>query len=169
MDRSRKTLGEEWNEFLKTNSSAPNEIRNSDGLWVYRNNYINSHIESLVRNFPIVLKVIGDDGFKFFSYQYLISRKVTDPNIDKFGGEFSLFLGEREELSNIPFIKYLAEIDQLWFDSDLTKSIEVPKGSLDLYSQISESIIPSVEIDPSKTERISVKYIDGSLNFTIVD
>lgn len=128
------------------------------GIKVYQNNYLYGHIEVLKNKYTSILRILGDENFNYFSKKYIERFYPQKENIDEYGELFSDFLNEQDELENLKYLKYLAELDLLWFEiyERLEEKFEFPAGVFSLWSAIiNDDEIKNIEISMNKVETIT--------------
>ena len=132
-----------------------------ESLSPYLNNYLYNHIDSLLETFVSILKILGENNFRYFARQYLLANPPKDPNLDKFGEGFPSFLAKRQELEELDYLSDLGFIDLFWSGVSPEPPI-VAEGTLHLWQLIlDDASLDDVAIDPEKKERLYKFYKNG--------
>lgn len=128
----------------------------------YQRNYFYTHLNQLNKVFLATKALLGEDNFNFFANLYVRSLRSLEANMDCYGREFPDFLSGRDELSEMPYIKSLAEIDFYWFEMPKS-SIKVEKGMLKFWGHIVNGYdLGQVEINADSLEEISIEILEDS-------
>lgn len=147
-----------FSKLIRRQSNDDENIFKGDygpSLKIYQNNYLFSLLDTLKNKYQIVLKLLGDENFNFFAREYIYLTPSKNSNIDQYGSSFGEFLESKKELSEMGYIKYIAELDNYWFQlyegSDAT--IELPIGVLKLWGKLkNDEELDGIEIDEEKCE-----------------
>jgi hypothetical protein len=147
--------------ILNAENGATDIFKNDsrDGLNIYKQNYLMSLISVLKNKYPVTLQVLGEDNFNYFTREYIYKTPSSSPNIDEYGICFNEYLGNRTELEEIGYLKYIALLDLYWFNAydNMQSSIQLPRGILSLWGGLKNELdISNIEIDEEISEQITL-------------
>ena len=128
-----------------------NSLKN---LSVYKNNYLQSHLKHLKSVYPACAIVLGENNFNFFMSQFLTQVTPITENLNEYGHDLFLFFKSRDELSDIQYISFVAQLEWAIFDQE-DEEIELPSGVYELWKALTNNNDPSnIEIDENILEKI---------------
>ncbi len=81
---------------------------------VYRNNVMVGLVDSLRSNFPIVVKLLGNDFFNAMAFEYITNNPPKSPLLFTYGEDFSNFIGEFQPAATIPYLADVAHLEHNW-------------------------------------------------------
>jgi uncharacterized protein len=122
-----KEIQRQWGRWLRDSTAAAPEGIEARRLAVYRRLVRNNIENFLERGFPVLVQVLGEDGWRKLVARYLSTHAAKSPLFSNIGAEFVEFLASSvAELNDFPpFCYELAsyermEVDALYADVDYT-------------------------------------------------
>lgn len=79
-------------------------------LAVYKNNVYAQLIDALAATYPAVLRLVGEEFFRFAAREFVASHPATEKNLAMYGKGFHDFLAKFEPAASVP---YLADVAML--------------------------------------------------------
>lgn len=139
-----------YDVFLQTSDEGQEKFNNEKFIDVFR---------ILKNKHQIIYKLFGDLNFKILAYEYFLYNPVQSSTQDKYGKNFSEFLGSLEQLEELNYIKWLAKLDWFWFNErNHNDSIALPKGTLSSWGNIhKDEHFISIAVDESIIENVVIK------------
>ncbi|MEP4891370.1 MAG: DNA-binding domain-containing protein [Aliiglaciecola sp.] len=116
------------------------DTKNTRRLAVYRNTFISSCIDALLRKYPSGEKLLGEDFFKTLSRQFCLSHPPITPVLAEYGENFPEYV-RGFMLDNHPELGYLWDIcklDRAWYHAYFAD--EKPSLSQDQIESLIEDI-----------------------------
>jgi len=118
---------------------------------VYHNNYIENGIRALSISFPSVLGLLGEEAFRGLARLYLLQEPKQCFDWADYGEQFSLFMFEIDELSDMPFLPEIAELDWRILHIERAKDVDFNANSFSLLeteepSQLRFILAPGIQI-----------------------
>lgn len=137
-------------------------------LQVYKNNHMLGLISSLLKKYPVIVKVLSENNFKYFAQEFIKAHPSTTPNKDFYGAGFPEFLGQRSKLASMIYLKSLANMDWFYFNvRGKESSIELPVGVFALWEALfADEDMDDIEIEEN-IETIKAQVTNSQVHFAI--
>lgn len=87
------------------------------GLAVYQNNLVFALRDALAATFPVLVQLLGDDGFKLTARDYSVSYPSQSGDLNELGRHFAEFISGYEPLQEYPYMVDVAQLEWLWQQS----------------------------------------------------
>lgn len=87
-------------------------------LNIYKNNTIGVLTQNLIEKFPHLKIFLGDDYLHQCLRQYVLQNPPHDTDLNSYGQKFHLFLAQIPELTQFPWIPYIAKFEETLFLSE---------------------------------------------------
>lgn len=71
---------------------SPHNLSSLQLIQIYQNNFFSTHIDSLKKSYPKVLKIIGEQAFKQIARNYIKARAPQNESIQNYGERFNQFI-----------------------------------------------------------------------------
>jgi hypothetical protein len=84
---------------------------------VYRNNVTVSLTGALAAQFPAVCRLLGDEFFQMTAKVFIDRHPPSSPLLFLYGEEFPGFLGNFEQVQDLPYLPDVAQLEWLWAQS----------------------------------------------------
>lgn len=120
---------------------------NSQRIQAYQRNIFWPLMNSLQKSYPSVQLILGDESFKYFCQQYVRLNPSLEPDLNRYGQHFDVFLEKHEQLQDFQFLKDLACIDWHLHKSYYDKAT-VPQSPK--------------SVDLSRPKQVRIKYTSGT-------
>jgi len=129
-DLSLSKLQSEFKQYLMLQSGhisahidSSEELSNDFRLAIYANAYRMRLIETLEKDYPAVLYLLGEDVFAQTALAYITAHPSKHPSLRWFGQNFSGFVGQDEQLASMPYICELAKLEWLLVEAFDAKDV----------------------------------------------
>ena len=83
----------------------------ADLIQIYSNNYITSLTNVLKASYSCIVRLVGNDFFKFVAREYIAKHPVKTGNIQEYGAEFTNFINNFEPCNSLPFLTDIAKLE----------------------------------------------------------
>ena len=100
-------------EWLETQVMA-NGIAAKDRLKIYENNICHSLIIALQDNFPVTLRLLGQEYFDSIAMDYSRENLPRTPLLMNYGENFPEYLSQLRALDDYPYMEDIAKLEQNW-------------------------------------------------------
>lgn len=87
------------------------------GLAVYRNNVAMRLIDALEAAYPAVLRLVGQDFFRFAATEYIRQHPPRSRTLLSYGDAFAEFIAGFEPAESVPYLKDVARLETLYLDA----------------------------------------------------
>ena len=84
---------------------------NSEFCGVYRNNSASAFRDALLRNYPTILTLVGDENASLLARKYRKHYPVTSRTLLNYGHEFPTFLTTKLDLHGLVYLESFAVLD----------------------------------------------------------
>ena len=84
---------------------------------VYRNNVHVGLVEALLKRYPIVARLVGDDFFRGMARVYVGSHKPASPLLIYYGADFPDFIASFAPAAGIPYLADVARLESAWLEA----------------------------------------------------
>lgn len=106
-------------QYVQKNDSTAirSFLKNSDDerkLAIFRNTFLSSCVETLMRRFPSCVTVLGNDFFHEIARQYVEQNTPRSKVLADYGETMPAFLEQALEEQNLGYVANLAELDNMW-------------------------------------------------------
>lgn len=91
-----------------------NEISLSDRLGVYRNNVMVGLSDPVIKTYPLVEKLTGEDFMRGMARQYICQHPPTAGCLNHYGAAFPDFIASFEPAKGLPYLPDIARFEWLW-------------------------------------------------------
>lgn len=86
-------------------------------LAVYRNNVYSSLIGALAATYPAVVRLVGDEFFRFAAREFVASHFPTAKTLGGYGDGFADFLRAFAPAASVPYIADVARLEHLYLEA----------------------------------------------------
>ena len=83
----------------------------SPRMAIYRNNVYAALSKALEAIYPVILRLVGDEFFKFAARRYIDGHPSRSGDLNRFGAEFAEFLGTFEHAASLPYLPDVARLE----------------------------------------------------------
>ncbi|NRA46719.1 MAG: DUF692 domain-containing protein [Oligoflexales bacterium] len=97
-------------------------LKHEKGIEIYFRNYIMTAVDNLSTLFERTYLQLGKENFQYFVREYVLSQYESFTELKSLEHGFPSFLEQREELQSTPWIAFLASVELLWNNCDLSSS-----------------------------------------------
>lgn len=160
MDKIKSIMTKFSNDILKQETTSSLEVleeSSSANIQFYQNNFLYNHLDHLESAFKASKIVLGEKNFQYFARLFLMSSPPRVTDVNQYGEGLSVFLGSRDELSEIGYLTHIAKLDWFWFTQSESE-IALPKGIFKLWNALLDGDdLSGIEIDESEMENIFYK------------
>lgn len=84
---------------------------------VYKNNFYSRLVDALRETFPVVVRLVGDEFFRFAAKEYAARTPPRVATLLTYGEAFAEFLAEFPPASGIPYLADVARLEFLYLES----------------------------------------------------
>jgi len=99
-------------QLLSTIHSSTS-LTSQQRLAIYRDSMMESFIKALAGTYPVTLKLVGEDFFRFMAKKYIAQTPSSSPDLGEYGESFPQFIADFESARSVA---YLADVAQLeWY------------------------------------------------------
>ena len=83
----------------------------SQRMAIYRNNVYAALGKALEAIYPVILRLVGDEFFKFAARRYIDAHPSRSGDLNRFGADFAEFLGTFEHSASLPYLPDVARLE----------------------------------------------------------
>lgn len=83
----------------------------SPRMAIYRNNVYAALGKALEAIYPVTLRLVGDEFFKFAARHYIDAHPSRSGDLNRFGADFAEFLGTFEHAASLPYLPDVARLE----------------------------------------------------------
>jgi len=83
---------------------------------IYRNGFYRATIDALASNYPVVVKLIGEDSFSEIARQFVSEYPPRDGSLVGYGKQFPAFLRDSGINAQLPYLQAVATLDRKWLE-----------------------------------------------------
>lgn len=94
--------------------TAPFPVADQPGLAVYRNTSAKGALDALQSNFPVVLRLVGEEDFAPLALSYTRANPPAEPMLALFGAAFADHVEQSALAEELPYLADVARIERLW-------------------------------------------------------
>jgi len=105
------------------------ELSNNFRLAIYANAYCMRLVETLQKDFPAILYLLGDDAFTQAAVAYIKEHPSQHPSLRFFGQYFSEFLHQDTNYRAMPYLSELAQLEWLLVEAFNAKDVSLIQES----------------------------------------
>lgn len=113
---------------------------------VYRNHHRISLATALAANFPIVVKVIGEDAFQALALSYLAIDPPREPSLAAYGAGFPAFIEGDPRAQSLVYLGDVARLD--WALNVAERADDLPSFSAHCLSEIDPEQLGALRLKP---------------------
>ncbi|AHL32590.1 hypothetical protein CD58_06670 [Pseudomonas brassicacearum] len=84
---------------------------------VYRNNVLSSLINALADNYPVGVKLVGEEFFRGMAGVYVQSAAPHSPIMSDYGADFADFIERFEPAASVPYLADVARLERLYVEA----------------------------------------------------
>jgi len=153
-----------FSHYLKTGSNRDvcaflEEQKNTEFMPIYRNGFLKSCLSALSANYPSIVNLLGEGYFSKVAKKYILEHPPRKATLIGYGEGFAEFLSS--EITDLPYLKSFAVLDQYWLLSLNSKESDV--WDIDAVNRtISENIDLSL-FPVALVESANVIHVDYAL------
>jgi Putative DNA-binding domain len=106
--------------LLATSDDMPPSLRTltlQPGFAVYRNTVMKGCIDALQANFPVVLRLVGEEWFRAAAALHVRAQPPTDARLLQYGTCFPGFLRDFPPAAELPYLEGVAQLDRFWTEA----------------------------------------------------
>ena len=86
-------------------------LTGSPRMAIYRNNVYTALSRALEAIYPVILRLVGDEFFKFAARRYIDDHPSRSGDLNRFGADFAEFLGTFEHAASLPYLPDVARLE----------------------------------------------------------
>jgi len=101
----------------------------SPRMAIYRNNVYAALSKALEAIYPVILRLVGDEFFKFAARRYIEGHPSRSGDLNRFGADFAEFLSTFEHAASLPYLPDVARLE--WCCHQAHSAVD--DSPLDLY------------------------------------
>jgi hypothetical protein len=90
---------------------AGDETKLAAGVAIHRNNVRAAYLRVLQSAFPIVIRLVGEDFFRFAAHEYFHAHPPRSPLVARYGDDFPGFLATFEPARDFAYLPDVARIE----------------------------------------------------------
>ena len=83
-------------------------------LDIYRNNTVSNLCNALKDDYPVVIRLVGDDFFRHVARAYIAATPSSSGDINDYGEDFPQFLATFPAAAGLPYLADVARLEQVW-------------------------------------------------------
>jgi hypothetical protein len=83
----------------------------SPRMAIYRNNVYAALTKALEAIYPVILRLVGDEFFKFAARRYIDGHPSRSGDLNRFSADFAEFLGTFEHAASLPYLPDVARLE----------------------------------------------------------
>jgi hypothetical protein len=83
----------------------------SPRMAIYRNNIYAALSKALEAIYPVILRLVGDEFFKFAARRYIDGHPSRSGDLNRFGSDFAEFLGTFKHAASLPYLPDMARLE----------------------------------------------------------
>ncbi len=83
----------------------------SPRMAIYRNNVYAALSKALEAIYPVILRLVGDEFFKFAARRYIDAYPSRSGDLNRFGTDFAEFLSTFEHAASLPYLPDVARLE----------------------------------------------------------
>lgn len=95
----------------------PHPLGAEQQLAVYKNNVHSRLVEALADTFPAVVRLVGDEFFRFAAREFASAHPPRRPTLVGYGVHFPGFLRDFEPAAAVPYLPDVAELEYLYLSA----------------------------------------------------
>ncbi|MBB3387854.1 hypothetical protein FHT82_000574 [Rhizobium sp. BK275] len=114
---------------------------------IYRNNTFASLTATLIAVFPVTLRLLGEDYFRYAAGVFIRNNPPQEARLVRYGGNFSRFLAVFEDIRSMPFIAETARLE--WMIAEALDAPALPGCSLEQLGDGEADTAPELFLQPS--------------------
>lgn len=112
------------NNILMAKDIKTSSISAQSLMGIYQNSAVANITHSLGLTYPVIKKLVGEDFFRAMCRKFIIVTWPKSGNMDDYGGEFSNFLAEFEQVKHLDYLKDVALLEWAFHQSSLADDAE---------------------------------------------
>ncbi|GJL91631.1 HvfC/BufC family peptide modification chaperone [Hyphococcus sp.] len=93
------------------------DLQTAAGMTVYRNNVRAAFLRVLRETFPVVLRLVGEEYFRFLAHEYFRAHPSSDPLVARYGDSFPKFIASVETAVSLPYLPGVARLELAWLSA----------------------------------------------------
>lgn len=129
---------------------------------VYRNNVHVSLVEALVRAFPVVHRIVGDEFFRAMARAYVAEHKPDSAVLIRYGSSFADFIAGFPPAYSLAYLADVARLEHAW--SEAYHAAEADPISLQDLASVAPDLLPDTRlIAHPATRLLSSGHAIGSI------
>ena len=83
----------------------------SPRMTIYRNNVYVALTKALEAIYPVILRLVGEEFFKFTARRYIDAHPSRSGDLNRFGADFAEYLGTFEHAASLPYLPDVARLE----------------------------------------------------------
>lgn len=81
---------------------------------IYSGSITEGLVKALRENFPVTEKLVGEDFFRYMSYEYIASARSSSPNLGDYGASFIEFVAIFPAAKCLPYLADICQLEWYW-------------------------------------------------------